>query len=97
MRNKVGFPAIGGPDGALLANVGRYHRDAISTAFEMIGGIQRLADWADKNETEFFTKLYPKLVPKEVEVGTSEGVEDLLRKLDTELIDVTPRQVDTED
>lgn len=81
----------------MLANVGRYHRDAISTAFEMIGGIQRLADWADKNETEFFTKLYPKLVPKEVEVGTSEGVEDLLRKLDTELIDVTPRQVDTED
>ena len=76
------LPVSSAPDGTVLANYGRYHRQAIGTAFEMCGGIERLADWADKNYGEFVTKLYPRLIPKEVEVGASEGVEDLLRKLD---------------
>lgn len=90
-------PAIGGPDGAVLANVGRYHREAISTAFEMIGGIPALADWAENNKTDFYTKLYPRVIPKEVEIGASQGVEDLLRQLDAKTIDVTPHELETED
>ncbi len=88
------LPVCSGPDGAVLTNMGRYHREAVATAFEMIGGIDRLADWADKNPDQFYTKLYPRLIPKEVEVGTSQGVEDLLRQLDAKTIDVTPREME---
>jgi len=36
--------------------------NAFSTAFEMIGGVTRLALWANENPGEFF-KLYSKLLP----------------------------------
>lgn len=52
------------------------------TAFEMIGGVDRFADWADKNPGDFYTKLLPKVIAKPVEVSMSEGVETLLERLD---------------
>ncbi len=81
-RKYLPAPVTAGNDGAVLAHVGRYARNAVMTAFEMIGGVERLADWGDKNPGEFFTKLLPKVITREVEVGTSQGVEELLRKLD---------------
>lgn len=39
--------------------------EAFQTAFDLIGGIPRLALWADKNEDQFFS-LYSKLVPATV-------------------------------
>jgi hypothetical protein len=44
--------------------------------------VERLADWADKNPTEFYTKLMGKVITKEVEVHSSGGVEELLAQLD---------------
>jgi len=38
--------------------------NAFHTAFEMIGGIPRLALWADANPTEFY-KLYGRLLPSQ--------------------------------
>jgi hypothetical protein len=35
---------------------------AFNTAFQMIGGIPRLALWADENPSEFY-KLYARLLP----------------------------------
>lgn len=40
---------------------------AFQQAFEMIGGVPRLALWADQNPTKFFT-LYSKLVPATAEI-----------------------------
>jgi hypothetical protein len=40
---------------------------ALHTAFEMIGGVPRLAMWADSNPTEFY-KLYARLLPNESNV-----------------------------
>jgi hypothetical protein len=40
---------------------------AFQQAFEMIGGVPRLALWADQNPTKFYT-LYSKLVPATAEV-----------------------------
>lgn len=40
---------------------------AFQQAFEMIGGVPRLALWADQNPTKFYT-LYSKLVPSTAEV-----------------------------
>ncbi len=72
----------GDADGAVLAHAGRYARECVLIAFEMIGGVERMADWADKNPEAFFTKVFPKVITKEVEVTASEGIEDLLLRLD---------------
>ena len=37
-------------------------KDSFEAAFQLIGGVPRLALWADKNPTQFFT-LYAKLLP----------------------------------
>lgn len=51
----------------------RLSRDAVVKAFqdsfELIGGVPRLAIWADANPTEFY-KLYARLLP----AGTYEGL-----------------------
>lgn len=44
---------------------GKRAADAFQQAFDLIGGIPRLALWADKNETAFFS-LYSKLIPATV-------------------------------
>lgn len=67
----------------VIAHAGRYARECVLIAFEMIGGVERLADWADKNPSEFYTKIFTKTITKEVEVSASEGIEDLLLRLDS--------------
>ena len=37
---------------------------AFQDAFELIGGVPRLALWADQNQTEFY-RLYAKLLPRQ--------------------------------
>jgi hypothetical protein len=69
-------------DGQLYQHVGRYAGRMVLTAFDMIGGVDRLAAWAEKNPGEFFTKVFPKVIAKPHEVGVSEGVENLLERLD---------------
>lgn len=44
---------------------GKKAADAFQAAFDLIGGIPRLALWADKNPTAFFS-LYSKLIPSSV-------------------------------
>lgn len=39
--------------------------DALNDAFELIGGVPRLAIWANTNPTEFY-KLWGKLAPKDI-------------------------------
>lgn len=94
MSNK--FPAVmSGPDGSVIGslNLGKYHRQAISTVFEMLGGVDGLHAWAQENRSDYYLKLYPKIIPREVEVQASEGVEDLLRQLDAKMIDITPKEI----
>lgn len=54
----------------------------VLVAFEMIGGVEAMASWAEKNRGEFYTKLFPKVITREVEHHASGGVEDLLARLD---------------
>jgi hypothetical protein len=72
----------GDADGAVIPHAGRYARECVLVAFEMIGGVERMASWATANPGEFFTKLYPKVITKEVELHASAGIEDLLARLD---------------
>lgn len=48
-------------------SIGRRNvEQAFLTAFELIGGTQRLAIWADQNTTEFY-KLAARFVPQEMQ------------------------------
>lgn len=76
------LPGYGDADGSVMPHVGRYAREAVVTAFEMMGGVDRLADWASKNPTEFYTRLFPKVISREVELNAGKGIEDLLAQLD---------------
>jgi hypothetical protein len=72
----------GSAEGAVIPHVGRYAREVVLLAFEMIGGVDRMADWASKNPGEFYTRLFTKVITREVEVNASESVEDLLLMLE---------------
>lgn len=82
LGQRMSLRTYGDADGAVLPHAGRYARECVLVAFEMIGGVERMADWAGRNPGEFYTKLYPKVITREVEVHAPEGVEDLLLKLD---------------
>jgi hypothetical protein len=73
---------FGDADGAVISHAGRYARECVLVAFEMIGGVERMADWANRNPGEFYTKLFTKTITREMEVSGGAGIEDLLSKLD---------------
>lgn len=70
-------------DGQLYQHVGRYAGRMVLTAFDMIGGVDRFAAWAESNPSDFYTKVFPKVIAKPHEVGVSDGVESLLERLDS--------------
>lgn len=45
---------------------------SFQSAFELIGGVPRLALWADKNTTEFY-KLYSRLLPSQASSALGES------------------------
>lgn len=73
-------------DPELYANVGRYAGAAVLTVFEQIGGVQRMAEWADENPDKFFTKTFPKIItaPKQVEHTGVVRIEDAIKALDAQ-------------
>ena len=48
--------------------------NAFQAAFDLIGGVPRLALWANANETEFF-KLYSKMLPSQASSALGESNE----------------------
>lgn len=54
-------------------------KEAIAIAADMLGGTERLVNWAKedaKNEAAFWTTIYPKLLPLQVN-GPGEGGEHI--------------------
>lgn len=45
-------------------------RQAIQDAFDGLGGVPALVEWAKKNKTLFYTKVMPRIVPLSVTSGT---------------------------
>ena len=70
--------------GAIYENAGKYARGAVLYAFEAVGGPQGLADWAAENPDAFYTKMFTKIIAKEVEVTDTRGIDELLDALDGE-------------
>lgn len=65
-------------------HVGRYAGALVMSAFEMVGGLPRLASWADDNPTDFFTKLFPKMISRsqQVDVSGTLTIDDAISRLE---------------
>lgn len=81
-------------------HVGRFAGALVLSTFEMIGGLPRMAQWADDNPTDFYTKLFPKMISRsqQVDVSGTLTIDDAisrLERLDTPLegdfVEVTPQ------
>lgn len=76
------------PEGVLSPHQSaKLRTEIIDATFDRIGGAERLAAWAGKNEANFetfVTKIWSKgaAKPQQVEHGLSGSVEDLLKRLD---------------
>jgi hypothetical protein len=73
-------------DPELYANIGRYAGAVVLTVFEQIGGVQRMAEWADENPEAFYTKSFGKIItaPKQVEHTGVVRIEDAIKALDAQ-------------
>ncbi len=76
------------PDGDLAVNVGRRARASIGMAFDLMGGVESLVDWAEENKGEFYTKLFPRILGKEIEhTGKDGGPIEFANMTDAQLED----------
>src|ERR1700753_1287271 len=94
MEHKPQLPSVmGGADGAVAVIGSKYVRNAVLGAFITNGGGAWVAEWSKRNpanESDFMTKILPKLIVKEVEVNDKRSVEDLLGILDGDFVEVKP-------
>lgn len=86
-------------------HLGRMGGALVLSTFEMIGGLERMATWADSNPTDFYTKLFPKLISRsqQVDVSGTLTIDDAITRLDaqgdmidgqyTEVSEAPPRQL----
>jgi hypothetical protein len=80
-RSVSALPIISGEQ---FQHVGRYAGAVVLSVFEQIGGAARMADWADSNPTDFYTKLFPKLIAKsqQIDVSGSITIDDAISRLE---------------
>lgn len=66
--------------------------NAFASAFQMIGGVSRLALWANKNESDFY-KLYGRLLPSAtVNIGI-QAAPRIIHALRPSALDIHPGQL----
>jgi len=73
--SNTGNAGKGRPKGSLNKST-LIAKEAISTAAEKLGGTDRLVKWAkedSKNEAAFWTTIYPKLLPLQVNGAGDQG------------------------
>lgn len=69
-------------DGELMVAAGKRSRQIVLDVFDMIGGVERMAEWAEQNPGEFYTKIFTKTITREAEVNHTVGVESMLDMLE---------------
>jgi len=101
------LPQVLGPSDLALYDTSRLDRirrspqrsnNAVYDAFDLIGGVPRLAVWADENPGEFFTKLLPRTMQSHQQTEHSGEIRIISAiprtVLDGEFHDVTPAPSD---
>lgn len=56
-------------------------KDNILQVFVNLGGVRAMTTWAKKNQDKFYTNIYARLLPKDVQVEAGQGLEELLGML----------------
>lgn len=77
----------GRPPGA-LNKTSRTAKMMIESAADAIGGINRFVEWIKEdpqNESDFWTKIYPKLLPLQVNANLNQAI---IKRVEVEIIDV---------
>lgn len=80
-----GTPGPGRPKGSLNKTT-KAAKEAIALAAEQLGGHERLVAWVredPKNESAFWTTIYPKLIPIDVKAS---GELDLIHKIERVIV-----------
>jgi hypothetical protein len=65
-------------------HVGRFAGALVMSCFEQMGGLPRMASWADQNPTDFYTKLFPKMISRsqQVDVSGTLTIDDAITRLE---------------
>lgn len=65
-------------------HVGRYAGAVVMSVFNQIGGVDRMAVWADSNPTDFYTKLFPKMISRsqQIDVSGTVTIDDAITRLE---------------
>lgn len=65
-------------------HVGRFAGAVVMSVFEQIGGVRRMAEWADENPTDYFTKIFPKMISRsqQVDVSGTLTIDDAITRLE---------------
>ena len=69
-------------------------KDNILEVFVKLGGVAEMAKWAKDNKTIFYSRIYARLLPKDVTLGADAGLEDLLGQLAEKRSNGEPMLVD---
>jgi hypothetical protein len=79
-------------------HVGRFAGAVVMSVFEQIGGVQRMASWADSNPTDYFTKIFPKMISRsqQVDVSGTLTIDDAITRLERQggMIEAEFREVE---
>lgn len=86
---------IGQISGEAYQHVGRYAGAVVVACFEQMGGVKRMHAWADTNPTDFYTKLFPKLIQRstQVDVSGTVTIDDAISRLESQPIEGQYRDV----
>jgi hypothetical protein len=65
-------------------HVGRYAGGVVMAVFEQMGGVERMKVWADGNPTDFYTKIFPKMISRsqQIDVSGTLTIDDAISRLE---------------
>jgi hypothetical protein len=65
-------------------HVGRFAGALVLSCFEQMGGLPRMVTWADQNPTDYYTKLFPKMISRsqQVDVSGTLTIDDAITRLE---------------
>ncbi len=90
-----GKPGPGRPKG-LQNKTTRAAKEAIALAADALGGAERMVEWAKedpKNESAFWTTIYPKLLPHTL-AGDPDNPLNLVNRIERHIVDANPPSTD---
>jgi hypothetical protein len=76
----IGFSPL---DADLTQFIGKAMNLEVALVYHELGGTEAMTDWARQNQTDFYTKLVPRIMEKRIEHTASNSVEEMLARLDT--------------